>query len=83
MKKIYRFVRVILLAVGLFICAIRCGGSNDGWRPVEGGGVPIVMIIHEASHSALAKALAALDSMDVTLGKSFYMRILQEGNQSG
>ena len=52
-----------------------------GREPVEGGGVPIVMIIHEASHSSMVQALEAIDAMDVTLGKSFYMRILPEGDE--
>jgi homoserine dehydrogenase len=51
-----------------------------GREPVEGGGVPIVMIIHEASHARLVQALSEIDAMDVTLGKSFYMRILPEGD---
>ena len=51
-----------------------------GREPVEGGGVPIVMIIHKASHSRMVQALAAIDAMDVTLGKNFYMRILPEGD---
>ena len=52
-----------------------------GREPVEGGGVPLVMIIHEASHARMVQALSAIDAMDVTLGKSFYMRILPEGNK--
>jgi homoserine dehydrogenase len=52
-----------------------------GREQVEGGGVPIVMIIHEASHARMVQALSAMDAMDVTLGKSFYMRILPEGNE--
>lgn len=52
-----------------------------GREPVEGGGVPIVMIIHEASHLRMVQALAQMDDMDVTLGKSFYMRILPEGDE--
>jgi len=52
-----------------------------GREPVEGGGVPLVMIIHEASHSRMLKALEGIDAMDVALGKSFYMRILPEGDQ--
>jgi len=52
-----------------------------GREPVEGGGVPLVMIIHEASHARLVKALSVIDAMDVTLGKSFYMRILPEGDK--
>jgi len=52
-----------------------------GREPVEGGGVPIVMIIHEASYSRMVKALSAIDAMDVSLGKSFYMRILPEGGE--
>jgi homoserine dehydrogenase len=52
-----------------------------GREQVEGGGVPIVMIIHEASHARMVQALSAMDAMDVTLGKSFYMRILPEGDE--
>lgn len=52
-----------------------------GREPVEGGGVPIVMIIHEASHSDMVQALEAIDAMDETLGKSFYMRILPDGDE--
>jgi homoserine dehydrogenase len=52
-----------------------------GRENVEGGGVPLVMIIHEASHSELVKALIAIDGTDVTLGKSFYMRILPAGDE--
>jgi homoserine dehydrogenase len=52
-----------------------------GREPVEGGGVPIVMIIHEASHSRMVQALSVMDGMDVTLGKSFYMRILPDGEE--
>lgn len=52
-----------------------------GREPLEGGGVPLVMIIHEASHSKLIQALSAIDTVDVTLGKSFYMRILPEGDK--
>jgi len=52
-----------------------------GREPVEGGGVPLVMIIHEASHARMVQALSAIDAMDVTLGKSFYMRILPEGGK--
>ena len=52
-----------------------------GREPVEGGGVPIVMIIHEASHARMVQALSAIDAMDVTLGNSFYMRILPEGDE--
>ncbi len=52
-----------------------------GREPVEGGGVPLVMIIHEASHARMVQALSAIDAMDVTLGKSFYMRILPEGDK--
>jgi homoserine dehydrogenase len=52
-----------------------------GRENVEGGGVPLVMIIHEASHSKMVKALKAIDATDVTLGKSFYMRILPEGKE--
>ena len=51
-----------------------------GREPVDGGGVPIVMIIHEASYARMVQALSAIDAMDVTLGKSFYMRILPEGD---
>lgn len=52
-----------------------------GREPVEGGGVPIVMIVHESSYSRLIHALAVIDDMDVTLGNSFYMRILPEGEE--
>jgi hypothetical protein len=38
------------------------------------------MIIHEASHARMVQALSAMDAMDVTLGKSFYMRILPVGD---
>ena len=51
-----------------------------GREPVEGGGVPLVMIIHEASHSRMLQALEEIDAMDVAVGKSFYMRILPEGD---
>ncbi len=51
-----------------------------GREPVEGGGVPLVMIIHEASHSRMLRALEEIDAMDVAVGKSFYMRILPEGD---
>jgi len=47
---------------------------------VEGGGVPVVMIIHETSQSRLDQALSAIDAMHATLGNSFYMRILPEGD---
>ncbi len=49
-----------------------------GRELVDGGGVPIVMIIHEASYARMIQALSAIDAMDETLGKSFYMRILSE-----
>jgi homoserine dehydrogenase len=52
-----------------------------GREPVEGGGVPIVMILHEASHERMVQALSAIDAMDVSLGRSFYMRIFPEGNE--
>lgn len=52
-----------------------------GREPVEGGGVPIVMIVHEASHSKMVQALSDIDAMDVTLGQSFYMRILPESEE--
>jgi homoserine dehydrogenase len=52
-----------------------------GREPVEGGGVPIVMIIHDAPHARMVEALLEIDALDVTLGKSFYMRILPEGDK--
>jgi homoserine dehydrogenase len=52
-----------------------------GREPVDGGGVPIVMITHEASCARLVQVLSAIDAMDVTLGNSFYMRILPEGDK--
>lgn len=52
-----------------------------GREPIEGGGVPIVMITHEASHSRIVRALEVIDTTDVTLGKSFYMRILPESSE--
>jgi homoserine dehydrogenase len=52
-----------------------------GREQAGGGGVPIVMIIHECSHSKMVQALAQIDKMDVTMADSFYMRILPEGNE--
>ena len=46
----------------------------------KGGGVPIVMILHEAPYSRMISALARIDTLDMTLGKSFLMRILPEGD---
>jgi len=42
----------------------------------QGGGVPLVMITHEAVFSRMLKALREIDSLNVTMGESFLMRIL-------
>ncbi len=52
-----------------------------GRETVEGGAVPLVMIIHEAPHSRMIRALEKIDAMEVTLARSFYMRILPEGEK--
>jgi homoserine dehydrogenase len=49
-----------------------------GRGTTEGEGVPIVMIIHEASYSNMISALRHIDSLDVAMGTSFIMRILPE-----
>ncbi len=41
-----------------------------------GGGVPLVMITHEAVFSRMLEALQEIDALDVTIGESFLMRIL-------
>jgi homoserine dehydrogenase len=50
-----------------------------GRETEEGGDVPLVMIVHEAPYSRMSRALSRIDSLDVTLAKSFLMRILPEG----
>ena len=45
----------------------------------EGGDVPLVMIVHEAPYSRMTRALDRIDDLNVTLAKSFLMRILPEG----
>jgi homoserine dehydrogenase len=50
-----------------------------GRQTEEGGEVPLVMIVHEAPYSRMTRALDRIDDLDVTLAKSFLMRILPEG----
>ncbi|MDF1536573.1 MAG: homoserine dehydrogenase [bacterium] len=50
-----------------------------GRQMEEGGDVPLVMIVHGAPYSRMTRALARIDGLDVTLAKSFLMRILPEG----
>jgi len=50
-----------------------------GRETEEGGDVPLVMIVHEAPYSRMSRALSRIDALDVTLAKSFLMRILPEG----
>ncbi len=42
------------------------------------GGVPIVIVTHSALESDLRKALKSIDSLDVVLARSFFMRIEDE-----
>jgi homoserine dehydrogenase len=49
-----------------------------GRGTTEGEGVPIVMIIHEASYSRMVSALEQIDALDVAMGTGFLMRILPE-----
>ncbi|TNF50019.1 ACT domain-containing protein, partial [bacterium] len=51
---------------------------QKGREPVLGGGVPIVMITHEASYSRMTAAIDEIDAQDVVLGDSFLMRIYKE-----
>lgn len=51
---------------------------QKGREPVRGGGVPIVMITHEASYSRMTAAIEEIDAQDVVLGDSFLMRIFRE-----
>jgi homoserine dehydrogenase len=53
-----------------------------GRETEEGGDVPLVMIVHEAPYSRMSRALSRIDALDVTLAKSFLMRILPEGGGS-
>lgn len=49
-----------------------------GRELVRGGGVPIVMITHEAPYSLMTEAIAEIDAQDVVVGKSFLMRIFRD-----
>lgn len=53
-----------------------------GREAVDGSGVPLVMILHEARYSRMLSALEEIDALDVVLDRSFLMRILPEGEQS-
>ncbi len=51
---------------------IQRGRESD-----QGGGVPIVMITHEASHARMLSAIGEIDDQEVVVGNSFVMRILR------
>lgn len=51
---------------------------QKGREVVRGGGVPIVMITHEASYSRMTAAIKEIDAQDVVVGDSFLMRIFKD-----
>lgn len=55
---------------------------QKGRESIPGGGVPIVMITHEASYSRMMSAIGEIDAQDVVVGESFVMRILKGGTET-
>jgi homoserine dehydrogenase len=47
-------------------------------RMLAGGAVPVVMVTHEAREAGIQNALAELDSLPVTAGKTQLIRIQDE-----